>query len=67
MYETRRTRKTYFSEKIAENTYIKHRPVMGKFTRERAGRKHFFTNCGFVPFFTADNREKFLIDSAAIR
>jgi hypothetical protein len=67
MYETRRTRKTCFSEKIAESPYIKRRPVMGRFTRERAGEKYFFTDCGFVPFFTADNREKFLIDSVAIR
>jgi hypothetical protein len=66
MYETRRTRKTCLSEKIAENTYIKCRPVMGRFTRERAGET-FFTDCGFVPFFSADNREKFLIDSVAIR
>jgi hypothetical protein len=60
MRETRRTGKTCFSEKIIENLYIKRRPVMGGLTRERSGGKTFFTDCGFVPFLTADNREKFL-------
>jgi hypothetical protein len=60
MRETRRAGKTYFSGKFAGNPYIKRRPVTGRFTRERPWGKHFFTDCRFVPFFTADNREKFL-------
>jgi hypothetical protein len=67
MHETRRTRNTYFSTKIAENPYIKRCPVMGRFTRERAGGNIFFTDCRFVPFFAAGNCEKFLIDFAALR
>jgi hypothetical protein len=42
MRETRRIRKPYFSEKIAENPYIKRRPAMGRFTRERAGETFFY-------------------------
>jgi hypothetical protein len=60
MRETRRTRKICFSAKIIKNLYIKRRPVMGGLTRERPGGKHFFIDCRFVLFFTADNREKFL-------
>jgi hypothetical protein len=54
MDEIRRTRKTYVSEKIVENPYIKRRPVMGRFIREDRG-KTFFTDYRFVLFFTADN------------
>jgi hypothetical protein len=41
MRETRRTGKTCFSGKMAENPYIKRRPVMGRFPRERAGENIF--------------------------
>jgi hypothetical protein len=51
MRETRRTRKICFSEKIAENPYIKRRPVMGRFTRERAEEKHFLPIAGLSHFF----------------
>jgi hypothetical protein len=59
MGETRRTGKTHFLKKIVENPYIKRGPVEGRYTPKRPG-KYFLTDCRFVLFFTADNREKFL-------
>jgi hypothetical protein len=46
MRKTRRTRKTYFSEKIIENLYIKRRPAMERFTRERPGENIFLLVAG---------------------
>jgi hypothetical protein len=50
MRETRRVRKTYLSKKIIENPYIKRRPVMGRFTRERPGGNIFLLIAGLSHF-----------------